>query len=110
MAQVLDFNKVKKTYLTITLNDEKKTKLLVMTPTKKLLTELSAMLPDNSDEVPDEEDLNALFELAARLMSRNKAGVHVTGDQLAEILDFEDLIIFFNAYTEFVSAAASEKN
>lgn len=110
MAQVLDFNKVKKSYLTITLNDEAKTKLLVMTPTKKLLTELSTMLPDDMDEVPDEEDLNSLYALTARLMSRNKAGIHVTGDQLAEILDFEDLIIFFNAYTEFVSAAASEKN
>lgn len=110
MVQTLDFNKVKKNYLTITLNDEKKTKLLVMTPTKALLTELSTMLPDNADEIPGEDDLNALYELTARLMSRNKAGIRVTGAQLAEILDFEDLVIFFNAYTEFVSALANEKN
>ena len=110
MTQILDFNKVKKNYFTVTLNDEKKTKLLIMTPTKKLLTELSTMLPDNTDEIPSEEDLNALYELTARLMNRNKTGVKVTGDQLAEILDFEDLIIFFNAYSEFIAGAANEKN
>lgn len=110
MAQTLDFNKVKKSYLTITLNDEKQTKLLVMTPTKRLLTELSEMLPDTSGDMPSEEDLNSLYELTARLMSRNKAGKQVNAADLAEILDFEDLITFFTAYTDFIQSAANVKN
>ena len=110
MAQVLDFNKVKKNYLTIVLPDEEKTRLQVMTPTKRLLTELSTMLPEMSDGMPTEEDLNVLYEFCAQLMSRNKAGIKVTGEQLAERLDFEDLISFFEVYTDFVNEAASSKN
>lgn len=110
MAQTLDFTKIKKNYLPITLNDEKKTKLLVMTPTKKMLTELSAMMPESAEEVPGEKDLSALYTLSAKLMSRNKTGTHITGEQLEKILDFEDLIIFFNAYTDFIVETANSKN
>ena len=111
MAQILDFNKVKKQYLTIVLPDEKQTKLTLLTPTKKLLTLLSTMLPDDSgDDVPTEEELAALYELSAQLLSRNKTGHKVTADELAELLDFEDLIAFFNAYTAFIESIANTKN
>lgn len=110
MAQTLDFNKFKKNYLTIVLPDEDKTRLQVMTPTKRLLTELATMLPDTTDGLPSEEDLNALYAFCARLMSRNKAAKKITGEQLAECLDFEDLIAFFEIYTDFVNGVASSKN
>lgn len=109
MAQILDFNKVKKQYLTIVLPDEKQTKLTLLTPTKKLLTLLSTMLPD-TDDVPTEEDLAALYELSAQLLSRNKTGRKVTADELAELLDFEDLLAFFTAYTGFIESIANSKN
>lgn len=109
MAQILDFNKVKKQYLTIVLPDENQTKLMLMTPTKKLLTALSTMLPDTED-VPTEEDLAALYELSAQLLSRNKTGRKVTADELAELLDFEDLLAFFTAYTAFIESIANSKN
>ena len=110
MAQTLDFNKFKKNYLTIILPDEDKTKLQVMTPTKRLLTELMTILPDTSGGMPSEEDLNGLYEFCARLMSRNKTGKVITGDQLAECLDFEDLIAFFKIYTDFVTEVSGSKN
>lgn len=110
MAQTLDFNKFKKNYLTIVLPDENKTRLQVMTPTKRLLSELATKLPDTSGGMPTEEDLNALYEFCAQLMSRNKAAVRITGEQLAECLDFEDLIAFFEIYIEFVNEIASSKN
>lgn len=110
MANTLDFNKVKKNYLTITLNDEEKTKLLVMTPTKRLLAELTDHLPDTSGGMPSEEDLKALYDFSAQLMSRNKAGRKVTGEELEAVLDFEDLIIFFNAYMDFVLSTVNGKN
>lgn len=105
----LDFNKVKKNYFTLVLNDENQTKLLLMTPTKKLLTELSEMVPDDVDNA-SEEDLTELYNLSARLMSRNKQGIKITGEQLEDILDFEDLIIFMNAYTDFIVSLSNEKN
>ena len=110
MAQTLDFNKTKKEYLTIILPDEDKTRIQVMTPTKRLLAEIMTILPDTSGGMPSEEDLNALYEFCAQLMSRNKAGKKITGEQLAECLDFEDVIAFFETYTDFVTKVSGSKN
>lgn len=108
MPQTLDFNKIKKSSLTITLPDDDHTKLLLMTPTKKLLTELQETYLSDHDTVG--EDLEALYQLTAKLMSRNKAGISVTADQLSELLDSEDIAIFFDAYTDFVKNFANQKN
>lgn len=110
MAKTLDFNKNRKRYLTIILPDEEQTKLLVMTPTKRLLTELMTLLPDVSGGMPSEEDLNGLYDFCAQLMSRNKAGKKITGEQLAECLDFEDVIAFFETFTDFINEVAGSKN
>jgi hypothetical protein len=111
MAQVLDFTKIKKNYLTIVLPDEGQTRLQVMTPTKKLLSELADSIPEPSDmDTPTEDELDALYTLCARLMSRNKAGIRITGDHLAECLDFEDVLAFFTAYSAFVTSIAESKN
>lgn len=110
MSQILDFNKTKKRYLTIVLPDEEKTKLQVMTPSKALLMELSTAIPDTSGKMPSEEDLKSLYDFCARLMSRNKASKQITGEQLAECLDFEDLITFFGVFTDFINDIASSKN
>lgn len=107
---VLDFNKIKKNYLTIVLPDEKKTRLQVMTPTKRLLTQLMETLPEMSGDMPTEENLNTLYDFCARLMSRNKSATVITGEDLAACLDFEDLVAFFETYATFVSEIANSKN
>jgi len=109
MAKSLDFNKVKKKYLNITLNDDDQTKLQLMTPLKKQVQELNNMLTDNAAE-PTDEDLAALYELAAGLMSRNKQNYKIEASLLEEILDYEDLVIFFNAYTDFLVEVSTVKN
>lgn len=110
MAKTLDFNKSKKQYLPIILPDADKTKLQLKTPTKGLLTELMTMIPDTTGGLPSEEDLNQLYEFCATLMSRNKEGKTVTREYLAELLDFEDIIAFFEAYTDFVVEVSGSKN
>lgn len=110
MAQTLDFNKIRKNYLTIVLPDEAKTRIQVATPTKRLLTELMDKIPEPSGGMPSEEDLAGLYDFCAQLMSRNKDGQVITGEKLAECLDFEDLITFFEAYTDFVTTFAKSKN
>lgn len=109
MSNVLDFNKVKKNYLKIILPDDDQTTLRVLTPTKRLLTELTTILPEGGD-MPTDEDVSALYDFCARLMSRNKDGQTVTGEQLADCLDFEDLMTFLEKYTEFVSGLTDSKN
>ena len=55
----------------------------------------------------DYADLDALDEVygvCAELMSRNREGVEVTAEQLAEILDFEDIVVFLQSYGSFVAS------
>ena len=107
--RVVDFTKTKKQYLTVILPDEKKTKLSLLTPTKKMLSLLIEFVP-NDDTAPDSEELGTLYGLAAQIMSRNKTGHIISAEYLEDLLDFEDLVVFFTSYTEFIESVASSKN
>lgn len=113
MSQSLNFNNVKKQFLTITLADEKNTTLLVGTPTKAIMDDLMVLqnsmkaVNDNESNIEATEDL---YNACARVMSRNKAGVKITKEYLAEILDFEDITIFFSAYMNFIDEVIASKN
>ena len=61
MAHVLDFNTRKKEYLTVKLNDEKKTVLMIGTPTKAVLEEFKALEVDSSDDTTI-DDLYKMYE------------------------------------------------
>jgi hypothetical protein len=113
MAKSLNFNNVKKQYLSVTLSDEKETLLMIGTPTKAVMDDLYA-LRDKLKEV-DENDTDIevsddLYNTCAKVMSRNKGGIKITGDYLADIFDYEDIIIFFNAYTGFIDEVLGSKN
>ena len=113
MAKSLDFNKVKKQFLTITLADEKNTTLMIGTPTKAIMDDLM-ILQNSMSAVSDNETNNEatddLYNACARVMSRNKAGVKITKEFLSEIFDFEDIILFFTAYMEFIDEVIASKN
>lgn len=113
MAKPLDFTKLKKRYLNVTLADEKQTTLMIGTPTKAVMDDLLAMkaaLDDVEGDDVDAEVMNDLYDVCAKIMSRNKGGVSITSDHLAECLDFEDIMIFFTAYMDFVGEIKNEKN
>ena len=75
----------------------------MLTPTKNLVNKMKNISNDDVEE-------NDLYELTAKVLSRNKENIHITADQLNDCLDFEDLIIFFNSYIEYVDELASQKN
>lgn len=113
MTKVLNFNNLKKRYLTVTLADEHKTTLMIGTPTKAIMDSL--ILLQSSIETLGENETNSaamddLYIACAKVMSRNKTGVKVTKEYLEEIFDFEDILMFFNAYMEFVAELANQKN
>ena len=113
MSKTLNFNTVKKEYLTVTLPDEKNTVLLICTPTKSLMSELTSLKTTFSAETTSdnvEQVLDELYEVVARVMSRNKAGVKITKEKLTECLDFEDIVLFFNSYLTFVKEIQFGKN
>jgi hypothetical protein len=113
MAKSLNFNKVKKEYLTITLQDENNTVIMVLTPTKGEMTRLVSLrssLESIKDDSQDLEALDELFEASATLMSRNKGGIKIDKKLLEKIWDYQDVLIFFNAYMEFVTDTMQGKN
>lgn len=112
MAKPLDFNTIKKQYLTLTLADENKTTLMIGTPNKKIMEEV-ILLQDSLESMEEEADvekMDCLYNLCARLMSRNKGGIEITKEKLENLFDFEDIIIFFHAYMSFISEVMKEKN
>lgn len=107
----LDFTTRKKEYLTVKLNDENKTVLLVGTPTKAILDEFVAINDRiGANDGADTEALSDLYEVCAKIMSFNKAGVKITGEYLSEFFDIEDITYFLRGYTDFMSSLTNAKN
>lgn len=112
MPKALNFTKVQKSYLPVTFADEKKTTILVGTPTKAIMDELT-VLYTNIEELGEDAASNnteELFEACAKIMSRNKTGVKISRDFLEQVFDYEDIIIFFRAYMEFIGEVIGQKN
>lgn len=110
MTKPLNFNMVKKKYLTVTLTDEKKTTLMIGTPTKAIMDNIM-LLQESFEEIEaDNAELDSLYEVCSKIMSRNKGGIAVTKEFLETIFDFEDIMIFFNAYMDFIDEVMGEKN
>jgi hypothetical protein len=110
MAKTLDFNTRKKEYLTVKLNDDKKTVLMIGTPTKAILTEFLAINDELGDDGADQEAIDALYDVCAKVMSFNKGGIKITSDYLATFFDLDDVMVFFNGYTEFMTSVTKSKN
>lgn len=110
--KVLNFNNVKKTYLTVTLADEDNTTIMIGTPTKAIMDDLKQLQVslENVDEEADTDNTDDLYRACARVMSRNKGGINISKEFLDEIFDFEDITIFFNAYMDFINEVTSGKN
>ena len=108
----LNFNKVMKHYLNITLVNGKR--LMVGTPNKKLLDKITAM--DKTLKVTKSEDslsteqVNDLYNICGEIMSINKTNTKITGTELGELLDIEDIYLFFNTYMKFLDSIANVKN
>ena len=110
MAKSLDFNLLKKRYLTVKLADEEQTVLMIGTPTKSVLDSFIALRDTISDETVGDEAIEELYDICAKIMSRNKAGKVITREKLEDVFDFEDVIIFIRAYTDFINEVSNSKN
>ena len=114
MSKPLNFNNVKKRYLTVTLADEKQTTVMISAPTKRVLSALIG-LKETMTEIEDtnnisEEILDELYSLTAEIMSHNKGGVKIQEELLVEIFDFDDIMTFFDAYIDFINEETVGKN
>lgn len=113
MSKSLNFNNIKKKYLTVTLADEKNTTLMIGTPTKAIMDDLVLLQSSLESLSEDETNVDAtedLYNACSKVMSRNKGGIKITKEYLEEIFDFEDIVIFFNAYMDFINEVTGVKN
>lgn len=113
MTKTFDFNAVKKRYLTVKLADDKNTTLFVGTPTKSIMDEIMRLQTDftaMNENGSNDEIMTDLYDVCAKIMSRNKAGVKISTEYLENLLDFEDMLLFFNAYVGFIEEITNAKN
>lgn len=110
MAKSLNFNKIKKQYMTVTLPDEGETVLMIGTPTKRILDEFVVLQTSVNNGVSNDDALDRMFGLCAEIMSFNKGGIKITKEHLENIFDLEDITVFIQAYTEFITEVTNQKN
>lgn len=110
---VLDFNKIEKASFNITLNDENKTTLNIYTPTKgtmDYLISLHSKFSENNEVELDDSFTDELYTACAKTMSRNSQNIKISKEFLEDILDFEDITIFFTAFMNFINEVTNGKN
>lgn len=114
MAKSLDFNSIQKPILTLTMKDEDRTVIRVTTPRTSLMDRLAANLEDleNILRGKDKQSLQAAFDLVADLISCNLDFLTVTGTELRTKygMELDDMVIFVNAYLDFITELQHAKN
>ena len=88
-------------------------KLDVFTPTKST-REMFAFLGNSLIKIgkkeATEDDFERLYEVTAKILSRNKQGVEITKADLEARVDTPDIIKILTEYANFLTAAIESKN
>lgn len=121
----VNFQKAKRNYLVATFEDEKDGKecekrIWVGMPKKKVfdaLIEMQRLMErkkraETEEEKIDiqEETIDELYELTARILSNNKACEIITKEWVENTLDTGELEEFFDQYIKFTQREASSPN
>ena len=110
----LIFDKYRPPILSVEMMDAERTVINDTPPTVDLQDELRSRMADLQELLngTDGEQREVLYDLAARLMSCNRNMRKITPDLLRKTycLDEEDLIVFYQAYAEFLTEIESAKN
>lgn len=107
----LNFRSSRKNYLPVIFEDNNK--ILVKTPTKGLvekLTTLSEMFGSLEEDMANIEAIDAVYELAAEVMSNNAGKKEITSEYLEEMLDLQDILTFFDEYSILINSLNEVKN
>lgn len=110
MAKLLNLNKIKKKTITVTLPDEKETTLIIGTPTKSIMDEFIALQETIDESENQAEVMDELYDVCAKIMSRNKQNIEITKKFVSDNMDFEDVIVFIKTYSEFIQEVSDGKN
>ena len=101
-----DFNKVKRSFMTVTLKDNRK--LIVKMPMKKTFEKLSAL--QEMDTMTAEDAMDTLGGLCAEILSHNMTGEQVTTKEITDDYDTEEMEALIDAYMEFAGGVKNNPN
>lgn len=111
---VLDLNAVQLETLDLTLQDADRTTLHVTTPTEALVAELEGFTPNMLTvlRTGNKEGVHSIYDLAARLISCNREGIIITGEELLDKyrMTLESAVVFFSAYMDYITGITNQKN
>ena len=106
MAYTLDFRSHRSPEMTLTMNDEQGTIIHVTVPSKKLVEEYKANLPELQKALggQDAEASRLVYHIGAQLISCNLDAIQVTGPELLTKyrLNLTDMAEFFILYMQFI--------
>lgn len=91
----------------------RKQRLDVYTPTKstrELFTFLGESLIKISNNSATESDLDLLYDVTARILSRNKQGIELSANDLEVRLEIRDIIAILKEYADFLTNEVESKN
>lgn len=103
-----DFNKVKRSFMTVTLKDNRK--LIVKMPMKKTFEKLSALQEMDTDSMTAEDAMDTLGGLCAEILSHNMTGEQVTTKEITDDYDTEEMETLIDAYMEFAGGVKNNPN
>ena len=108
------FNRHRPPILPIEMPDKDGTVLHIIPPTVDLQEELRASASDFNALLAggDNDKREAIYDLAARLMSCNRNMLKITPEDLRKVyhIDAEDLVDFFHSYVDFLQGIEHAKN
>lgn len=104
----LDFRKSVKQYMILTLIDGKT--LEICKPSKAIFNMFKPLTQSFKDlenveisETDTWDVLDTIYEICSKIMSHNRKGEIVSIEYLEDILDIDDLKLFFESYMAFVN-------
>lgn len=113
MARILDLNNVQQSFMDLTLQDDARTVVHLDITTEENVNKLLGISADLEKlKSGNREGVDAVYDLAAQIISCNLDYFTVTGKQLREKyrMNLYTLIAFFSAYMSFINELGNQKN
>lgn len=103
-----DFNKVKRSFMTVTLKDNRR--LVVKMPMKKTFEKLTALQEIDTESMTAEDAMDTMGGLCAEILSNNMTRERVTVQEITENYDIEEMEALIDAYMEFAGGVKNDPN
>lgn len=125
MAYVINFQKIKRNYMTVTFEDEStdgtlyERTICVGMPKKRIfdkLMDISDMTANEEPQTQEEKNkanrlkINALYDVAAEILSNNLSREKFTAEWVGDMMTTDELKGFMQQYAKFARGEAQNPN